>query len=81
MDSIAEQQRQAYEDMERLEQAVVDLMLQKLTKHRYRLIREQKISNLLDQIQARSKLITELNLDESGLRAKEMHMMGTGFDS
>ncbi|KAJ1854987.1 Pre-mRNA-splicing factor sap61 [Coemansia sp. RSA 1822] len=81
MDSIAEQQRQAYEDVERMEQAVVDLMLQKLTKHRYRLIREQKISNLLDQIQARSKLITDLDLDESGLRAKEINMMKSGFDS
>ncbi|KAJ1820569.1 Pre-mRNA-splicing factor sap61 [Coemansia sp. RSA 2671] len=71
MNSIAEQQRQAYEDIERLEQATVDMMLQDLTKHRYKLIREQKISELLDEIQSRSKLLSEIEVDESGLRRKE----------
>ncbi|KAJ2634758.1 Pre-mRNA-splicing factor sap61, partial [Coemansia sp. RSA 1694] len=71
MNSIAEQQRQAYEDIERLEQAIVDLMLQDLTKHRYKLIREQKISALLDQIQSRSQLLQEIENDDSGLRRKE----------
>ncbi|KAJ2357313.1 Pre-mRNA-splicing factor sap61, partial [Coemansia sp. RSA 2618] len=80
MDSIIEQQRQAYEDAERLEQAIVDLMLQDLTKHRYRLTREQKISGLLEQIQDRSRLITELDADKSGLRAKEAACMDNGFD-
>ncbi|KAJ2742116.1 Pre-mRNA-splicing factor sap61 [Coemansia sp. BCRC 34301] len=71
MNSIAEQQRQAYEDVERLEQAIVDLMLQDLTKHRYKLIREQRINALLDQIQCRSKFLQEIDLDDSGLRRKE----------
>ncbi|KAJ1888011.1 Pre-mRNA-splicing factor sap61 [Kickxella alabastrina] len=72
MDSIIEQQRQAHEDIERLEQAIVDMMLQDLSKHRYKLIREQKIDSLLDQIQTRSKLILDLGRDESGLRHVEM---------
>ncbi|KAJ2860028.1 Pre-mRNA-splicing factor sap61 [Coemansia aciculifera] len=71
MNSIAEQQRQAYEDIERIEQAIVDMMLQDLTKHRYKLIREQKISALLEQIQSRSKFLQEIEQDESGLRRKE----------
>ncbi|KAJ2015219.1 Pre-mRNA-splicing factor sap61 [Coemansia sp. RSA 455] len=71
MNSIAEQQRQAYEDIERIEEAIVDMMLQDLTKHRYKLIREQKISTLLEQIQSRSKFLQEIEQDESGLRRKE----------
>ncbi|KAJ1836446.1 Pre-mRNA-splicing factor sap61 [Coemansia sp. RSA 2711] len=81
MDSIVEQQRQAYEDVERLEQAIVDLMLQNLTKHRYRLIREQKINGLLEQIQSRSKHLLDLETDALGLRAKESAAMADGgFD-
>ncbi|KAJ2080450.1 Pre-mRNA-splicing factor sap61 [Coemansia sp. RSA 988] len=75
MDSIVEQQRQCHEDIERLELAVVDLMLQNLNKHRYRLIREHKISELLEQIQDRSKLLTDLENDASGLRASEATAM------
>ncbi|KAJ1966011.1 Pre-mRNA-splicing factor sap61 [Dipsacomyces acuminosporus] len=75
MDSIVEQQRQACEDIERLEQAIVDLMMQSLTKHRYKLIREQKINALLDQIQARSKLVADLQNDVSGLRKPEVEGM------
>ncbi|KAJ1734932.1 Pre-mRNA-splicing factor sap61 [Coemansia sp. Benny D160-2] len=81
MDGILEQQRQGYEDIERLEQAIVDLMLQNLTKHRYRLVREQKISSLLDQIQARSKLLIDMESDSTGLRQKEIDgMVEKGFD-
>ncbi|KAJ2557706.1 Pre-mRNA-splicing factor sap61 [Coemansia sp. RSA 1933] len=81
MDGILEQQRQAYEDIERLEQAIVDLMLQTLTKHRYRLVREQKINELLDQIQVRSKQIIDIESDSTGLRQKEVtEMTETGFD-
>ncbi|KAJ1826288.1 Pre-mRNA-splicing factor sap61 [Coemansia sp. RSA 2599] len=72
MNSIIEQQRQAYEDIERMELAIVNLMLQDLSKHRYKLIREQKINELLCQIQERSKLICEIAKDEPGLRHKEM---------
>ncbi|KAJ1646411.1 Pre-mRNA-splicing factor sap61 [Coemansia asiatica] len=72
MNSIIEQQRQAYEDIERMELAIVDLMLQDLSKHRHKLVREQKINELLGQIQQRSKLISEISKDESGLRHKEM---------
>ncbi|KAI8320669.1 hypothetical protein GQ54DRAFT_298471 [Martensiomyces pterosporus] len=78
MDGIIEQQRQAHEDIERLEQAVVDLMLQDLTKHRYKLIREQKISMLLDQIRARTKLISDLDEDASGLRKPEIEGLSNG---
>ncbi|KAI9501559.1 hypothetical protein BX070DRAFT_228045 [Coemansia spiralis] len=72
MDSLLEQQRQAYEDIERLEQAIVDLMLQDLTKHRYKLIREQKISELLNQVQSRSRLVADIENDASGLRKKDV---------
>ncbi|KAJ1799416.1 Pre-mRNA-splicing factor sap61 [Coemansia sp. RSA 2399] len=81
MDGILEQQRHAHEDIERLEQAIVDLMLQNLTKYRYRLVREQKISSLLDQIQARSKLLMDIEADSTGLRQKEVaEMTESGFD-
>ncbi|KAJ2857170.1 Pre-mRNA-splicing factor sap61 [Coemansia erecta] len=81
MDGILEQQRQAHEDIERLEQAIVDLMLQNLTKYRYRLVREQKISNLLDQIQTRSKLLMDIEADSTGLRQKEVaEMTESGFE-
>ncbi|KAJ2721873.1 Pre-mRNA-splicing factor sap61 [Coemansia sp. Benny D115] len=75
MDSIIEQQRQAHEEIERLEQAIADMMLQDLNKHRYKLAREQKISELLDQTQTLSKLILDLEADESGLRYKETNDM------
>ncbi|KAJ2805627.1 Pre-mRNA-splicing factor sap61, partial [Coemansia guatemalensis] len=75
MDSIVEQQRQSHEDIERLELAVVDLMLQNLNKHRYRLIREHKINELLEQIQDRSKLLNDLEADASGLRTSEATAM------
>ncbi|KAJ1940270.1 Pre-mRNA-splicing factor sap61, partial [Linderina macrospora] len=71
MDSIIEQERQAYEDVERLEQAIVDLMMQDLSKHKYKLLREHKINDLLDQIQSRSSLIQRIDADESGLRKHE----------
>ncbi|PIA17323.1 hypothetical protein COEREDRAFT_41218 [Coemansia reversa NRRL 1564] len=81
MDSIVEQQRQLHEDIERLELAVVDLMLQNLNKHKYRLIREHKISELLEQIQDRSKLLTDLENDGTGLRTSEVTAMGdSNFD-
>ncbi|KAJ2449614.1 Pre-mRNA-splicing factor sap61 [Coemansia sp. RSA 2336] len=80
MDSIVEQQRQAHEDVERMEQAIVDLMLQNLTKHRYRLIREQKINELLEQIQQRSQVLLDLEKAE-GLGSKEAaRMEERGFD-
>ncbi|KAJ1741813.1 Pre-mRNA-splicing factor sap61 [Coemansia sp. RSA 1086] len=80
MDSIVEQQRQAHEDVERMEQAIVDLMLQNLTKHRYRLIREQKINELLEQIQMRSQVLLDLEKAE-GLGSKESaRMEERGFD-
>ncbi|KAJ2844553.1 Pre-mRNA-splicing factor sap61, partial [Coemansia brasiliensis] len=80
MDSIVEQQRQAYEDVERMEQAIVNLMLQNLTKHRYRLIREQKINELLEQIQGRSQILLDLEKKE-GLGSKESaRMEERGFD-
>ncbi|KAJ2751877.1 Pre-mRNA-splicing factor sap61, partial [Coemansia nantahalensis] len=72
MDSIVEQQRQAHEDIERLEQAVVDLMMQDLAKHRHRLLREHKINELLEEIQGRSRLLEALEADESGLRGREV---------
>ncbi|KAJ2392883.1 Pre-mRNA-splicing factor sap61 [Coemansia sp. RSA 2603] len=73
--SIIEQQRQAFEDIERAEVAIVDMMQQNLSKHRYRLIREHKISELLDQVQSRSRLILELEKDQSGKRRREMESM------
>ncbi|KAJ2707867.1 Pre-mRNA-splicing factor sap61 [Coemansia sp. IMI 203386] len=72
MNSIIEQQRQAYEDIERMELAIVDLMVQDLSKHRYKLMREQKIDKLLCQIQQRSELVADITKDEPGLRHKEM---------
>ncbi|KAJ2000104.1 Pre-mRNA-splicing factor sap61 [Coemansia thaxteri] len=75
MNSVIEQQRQSYEDIERLEQAIVDLMMQDLTKHRYKLLREQKISELLDQVQSRSKQVLEMEQDELGVRGKETEGM------
>ncbi|KAJ1665475.1 Pre-mRNA-splicing factor sap61 [Coemansia sp. RSA 1813] len=81
MDGILELQRQAHEDIERLEQAIVDLMLQNLTKHRYRLVREQKINGLLDQIQSRSKFLIDIENDLTGLRQREVTgMIENGFD-
>ncbi|KAJ2611044.1 Pre-mRNA-splicing factor sap61 [Coemansia sp. RSA 1365] len=75
MDSIVEQQRQSHEDIERLELAVVDLMLQNLNKHKYRLIREHKINELLEQIQDRSKLLIDFENDDTGLRTSEAAAM------
>ncbi|KAJ2711135.1 Pre-mRNA-splicing factor sap61 [Coemansia spiralis] len=81
MDSIVEQQRQAHEDIERLEQAVVDLMMQDLAKHRHRLLREHKIRELLEEIQGRSRLLEALDKDDSGLRGKELAALDSpGFD-
>ncbi|KAJ2783262.1 Pre-mRNA-splicing factor sap61 [Coemansia javaensis] len=81
MDSIVEQQRQAHEDIERLEQAVADLMIQNLARHRTRLAREHKINGLLEEIQARSRLLVALDRDESGLRAREAAALASqGFD-
>ncbi|KAJ1720972.1 Pre-mRNA-splicing factor sap61 [Coemansia erecta] len=73
--SIIEQQRQALEDIERTELAIVDMMQQDLTQHRYRLIREHKINELLAQIQSRSHLVLELEKDSSGRRHQEMEHM------
>ncbi|KAJ2778930.1 Pre-mRNA-splicing factor sap61 [Coemansia interrupta] len=75
--SIIEQQRQALEDIERSEQAIVAMMQQDLSKHRYRLLREHKISTLLTQIQTRSRQVLSLNEDSSGRRHEEMESMAS----
>ncbi|ORX72743.1 hypothetical protein DL89DRAFT_290584 [Linderina pennispora] len=45
--------------------------MQDLSKHKYKLLREHKINDLLDQIQSRSKLIQRIGADDSGLRKRE----------
>ncbi|KAJ1919692.1 Pre-mRNA-splicing factor sap61 [Mycoemilia scoparia] len=72
MESIIEQQRIAFEEIERLQQASVDLYLQPVLTHKDNLLREQKISHFVDQIQKLSKTQLEVYNDESEKRKKEL---------
>ncbi|PVU98342.1 hypothetical protein BB559_001662 [Furculomyces boomerangus] len=78
MDSIIERQRQIHEEIERVEQAAVQLKMLKLTTHRHQLAREHVLSELVDRIQAKSKDLLEMYKDHSGLRSKEIEKIGQG---
>ncbi|CAK7268799.1 Pre-mRNA-splicing factor sap61 [Sporothrix epigloea] len=77
---ILEEIRYILEDLERLEQAVVDRLVDEPTQVRDRLNREHEVAQLLDHMQMQSSEALRLYDDARGLRADEARLMGSGDD-
>jgi len=73
MNSILEQQRHLHEEIERIENAIVDELLEKPKAHKDKIIQEHRINNYLNLIQERSKLLKEYYDDKDGSRKKEIN--------
>ncbi|CAK7226807.1 Pre-mRNA-splicing factor sap61 [Sporothrix bragantina] len=77
---ILEEIRYILEDLERLEQAVVDRLVDEPTQVRDRLNREHEVAQLLDHMQTQSGEALRLYGDARDLRSDEVHLIGTGDD-
>ncbi len=84
--SIFEVARATHEEIERYEQAIVDLLLSSSSTsasaataggHKEQLKQEHKTSELLDRIIARKQFLRELYDDKEGERAKERELLST----
>ncbi|KAJ9640004.1 Pre-mRNA-splicing factor sap61 [Coniosporium apollinis] len=80
---ILEDQRVLHEDLERLEQAIADRILEDPKHIRDRLNRDHQISGFLSRIQDQSKRLIDIYQDKDGSRAQEIQTISTGdpFDA
>ncbi|KJR85024.1 splicing factor 3A subunit 3 [Sporothrix schenckii 1099-18] len=75
---LLEEIRYILEDLERLEQAVVDRLVDEPTQVRDRLNREHEVAQLLDHMQAQSGEALRLYGDAHDMRADEVSLLGDG---
>ncbi|KAL1890066.1 Pre-mRNA-splicing factor sap61 [Sporothrix stenoceras] len=75
---ILEEIRYILEDLERLEQAVVDRLVDEPTQVRDRLNREHEVAQLLDHMQAQSGEALRLYGDANDMRRDEVTLSGEG---
>ncbi|KAI8805888.1 hypothetical protein BJ742DRAFT_818551 [Cladochytrium replicatum] len=76
MDSILELQRQAHEEIERLEQAIVKELMQKTKTVRRNFIFETNVI----AIQEKSRYLLEVYKDDDGMRKSELSTLLSGSD-
>ncbi|KAI5780887.1 hypothetical protein EDC01DRAFT_620207 [Geopyxis carbonaria] len=74
---ILEEQRSLCEDLERLEQACADRILEDPRSIRDRLARDHQIAKFVDRFQEQSARLLELKRDPSGNRQKEIDALTT----
>lgn len=77
---VLEEIRYVLEDIERLEQAIVDRLVDEPTQIRDRLNREHEIDQLLTQMQSQSAEAEKLYADARGPRAEETRLVGATGD-
>ena len=75
---IIEDQRLLHEDLERLEQAISDRILEEPKNIRERLNRDHEVAGFLTRIQDQSRRLVDLYNDAEGLRAQELQTLATG---
>ncbi|KAL1922659.1 uncharacterized protein VTP21DRAFT_10198 [Calcarisporiella thermophila] len=66
MDSILEQQRYYHEEIERVEQAIVDLYLTPTRTNKERLAVEHRVNEYLERMRARYQSLLNLYEDKDG---------------
>ncbi|KAI5799262.1 hypothetical protein DFH27DRAFT_560125 [Peziza echinospora] len=75
---ILEGERLIAEDLERLEQAIADRLLEDPKAIRERLSRDHQIARFVDRFQDQSKRLLEIQKDADGSRAKEIESISRG---
>lgn len=75
---ILDEQRTLHEEIERLEQAIAERVIEEPEHIRYRLNRDHEISNFLQRIQDQSTALLNIYKDVDGARLKEIQSMGNG---
>ncbi|KAB8360898.1 hypothetical protein FH972_024631 [Carpinus fangiana] len=80
---LLEDQRNLHEDLERLEAAISDRILEEPRNNREQLTRDHEISEFLDLIQERSSRLLNIYEDSDGQREGEIQAISTGdpFDA
>ncbi|KAK9469873.1 hypothetical protein V1512DRAFT_257218 [Lipomyces arxii] len=82
--SILESQRYACEDLDRLEKAISDRLLDIPKSHRDRISQEHEVAGFLDRIQQQSKFLKDSFKDADGDRQREIERIqgshGNAFD-
>ncbi|KAF2198810.1 splicing factor 3a [Delitschia confertaspora ATCC 74209] len=73
-----EDERLLHEDLERLEQAIADRMLDEPKNPRERLTRDHEVAQFLSLIEAQSQRLLELYEDREGDGAQELQHISTG---
>lgn len=83
METILERQRNAHEDIERMEQAIANRMLAQPRTIRDKLQLEHEIADMVERIGVRARGLKEMYADADGSRAKEIADLsaGGGLDS
>lgn len=75
---LLETERSLAEDLERLEQAIADRLLEEPKAIRERLARDHQIARFVDRFQDQSKRLLEIERDADGSRAKEIESISRG---
>ncbi|EYE92851.1 SF3a splicing factor complex subunit PRP9 [Aspergillus ruber CBS 135680] len=75
---VLEEQRFIHEDLERLEQAVADRVVEDPRNIRDRLARDHEVALFLARIEDQSKRLLEIYNDAEGAREKEVQLISTG---
>jgi splicing factor 3A subunit 3 len=75
---VLEEQRLLHEDLERLEQAISDRILEEPRNIRERLNRDHEIAGFLGSIQDQSRRLVDIYTDADGSRKQEIQKLSTG---
>ncbi|KAL4805078.1 hypothetical protein BDV18DRAFT_24859 [Aspergillus unguis] len=75
---VLEDQRFIHEDLERLEQAIADRVVEEPRNIRERLSRDHEVAHFLDRINDQSKRLLDLYKNSEGEREKEIQAISTG---
>ncbi|OJD33500.1 splicing factor 3a subunit 3 [Diplodia corticola] len=78
MSILLEEQRLLHEDIERLEQATAERILEDPRNNREHLRRDHQMANFLDRIQSQSKRLLDIYADSNGERTRQVQAISTG---
>ncbi|KAA8642928.1 hypothetical protein EYZ11_001089 [Aspergillus tanneri] len=75
---VVEEQRYIHEDLERLEQAIADRVVEDPRSIRDRLARDHEVAHFLNRIEEQSIRLIDIYKDADGAREKEIQSISTG---
>ncbi|EOD53011.1 Splicing factor 3a subunit 3 [Neofusicoccum parvum] len=78
MSILLEEQRLLHEDIERLEQATAERLLEEPRYARDQLRRDHQIANYISRIQGQSKRLLDIYADKDGERTRQIQSISTG---